>query len=168
MVATETITRLVDDMDGTTAEVEKFFSVDGTNYVLDLSAKNLSKFEAAIAPFVEKAGFDTGERPSSPHHRGGAGFKRRMYAGRPVKTVAPSAAATTKALNTAIRAWATENGIPVSDRGRIPETVIDAYHRRTRRTESVEAPTNGTTATGLPKVEDGVKRPQKRNGRRAA
>ncbi len=32
--------------------------------------------------------------------------------------------------NQAIRVWARKNGYEVSDRGRIPSEVVEAYHRR--------------------------------------
>lgn len=32
--------------------------------------------------------------------------------------------------NAAVRSWARQNGYTISDRGRIPATVVEAYHQR--------------------------------------
>jgi hypothetical protein len=47
-VATETITRLVDDLDGGTAERTVVFGWDGHRYEIDLSKKNITALEKAL------------------------------------------------------------------------------------------------------------------------
>ena len=46
---------LLDDIDGTEAESTLRFSIESTNYEIDLSEKNLEKFNEAVAEFVEVA-----------------------------------------------------------------------------------------------------------------
>ena len=57
---------------------------------------------------------------------------RKRGAGRPpgtaVKTPRPAAA--DREQNQAIREWARKQGMKVSDRGRIPAEVLDAYHKQ--------------------------------------
>jgi hypothetical protein len=54
-VATETITRLVDDLDGGTAERTIVFGWDGHTYEVDLSKKNITAFEKALKPYLTAA-----------------------------------------------------------------------------------------------------------------
>lgn len=99
---------LTDDIDGSEATQTVEFSVAGTAYTIDLNDANAAKFEAALAPYVDKADrVRTGRRPAST---------RRSSASR-------SASGATAE----IRAWARDNGFKISDRGRIPANVIAAY-----------------------------------------
>ena len=54
-MATETFTRLVDDMDGGKAERTVVFSWDGKGYEIDLSKKNIAALEKALKPYVTAA-----------------------------------------------------------------------------------------------------------------
>jgi hypothetical protein len=106
-VATETIVRLVDDLDGTNAERTVSFSVDGAGYEIDLSKKNIAALEKALKPFVESA------RTSGRSRRNGRGRARsRASSGMDLQ---------------AIRTWAREHGHTVADRGRIAEPIVEAY-----------------------------------------
>jgi hypothetical protein len=102
--------QLVDDLDGTVLEIGSgetvLFSLDGVAYEIDLSDENASALRDALAPFVSAAR-TVSRTPSS-----GASRPRRR---------------TGQQDYTAIRAWAKENGYKVSDRGRVPATVIAAY-----------------------------------------
>lgn len=101
---------LVDDIDGSTADRTVEFSLDSNSYEIDLSDANAEKLEAALAPFVEQARKVRGGRrkPGRPA-RGGQG---------PGSSDVPPQA---------VRAWAEQQGIKVSGRGRIPREVLDAY-----------------------------------------
>lgn len=101
---------LVDDLDGGTAEETVGFGVDGKNYEIDLSAANATKLRDALAEFVAAA------------RRAGTGRR----GGRP--SVATSRGVGDRQQSQAIREWAREQGMNVSDRGRIPADVLDAYH----------------------------------------
>ena len=54
-MATETFTRLVDDIDGSKAERTVVFSWDGKGYAIDLSKKNIAALEKALKPYVAAA-----------------------------------------------------------------------------------------------------------------
>jgi hypothetical protein len=104
--------RLVDDLDGEVADETVEFGVDGKNYEIDLSTANAKKLRDALAEFVAAA------RRAGGRRRGGG---------------APAAASRRPSIdreqNQAIREWARKRGMKVSDRGRIPAEVLEAYHK---------------------------------------
>jgi hypothetical protein len=108
-VATVTQVSLVDDLDGSVASTTVAFSLDRKQYQLDLSGENAKKLRDALAPFVASA-------------RRGKGGGRRSSGPKMTQT-----SATDSDRNAAIREWAREHGHKVSDRGRIPRLVLEAY-----------------------------------------
>ncbi len=107
-MARTTIVRLTDDIDGSTAVETVPFAVDGRSYEIDLSAEHAGNLRQSLAQFIAAAR-STGRGNASV----GTG---RVHPGR------PSAAG-----SSAVRAWAKENGVPVSGRGRIPADVLAHY-----------------------------------------
>ena len=112
-MAKQTIVTLVDDLDGGEAEEQVEFGVDGKSYEIDLSASNSKKLREALAPFVAAA------------RRAGAGGGRRRSTG----SAAAARPAVDREQNQAIREWAQQQGMKISERGRIPATVLEAYHQ---------------------------------------
>jgi len=106
--------RLVDDLDGSQAVETLEFSLAGRNYEIDLSEDNAKKLRDALAPFVNAARRVTARR--RPGSSAGASGSRTSVADREQ--------------NQAIREWARKRGMKVSDRGRIPVEVLEAYNRR--------------------------------------
>ncbi|HWM01137.1 MAG TPA: Lsr2 family protein [Actinophytocola sp.] len=98
---------LVDDVDGSAADENVSFSLEGRQYQLDLSKKNAAKLRDALAPFVASA-------------------RRAGGRGRSKMTQRPTA---DRERTTAIREWARQHGHKVADRGRIPADVIEAYEK---------------------------------------
>jgi hypothetical protein len=115
-VAKETITRLIDDLDGGEAAETVTFGLDGHSYEIDLSAKNATKLRNALAAFVESASRISGR--SGVASRGGRGG---------------STAVAEREQNQAIRAWAQRKGIEVAPRGRIKAEVVEQYQRSAGR-----------------------------------
>lgn len=114
-MAQKVMVTLVDDLDGSTAEETVEFGLDGASYQIDLSADNAGRLRQALADYVD-------------HARRSGGRKRtagRAPAGRPPRT-----ASADREQNQAIRDWARKQGLKVSDRGRIPTEVLDAYHKQ--------------------------------------
>ncbi|WP_431795256.1 histone-like nucleoid-structuring protein Lsr2 [Microbacterium enclense] len=109
-MATRHIAQLIDDLDGTVLEEgegkQVTFSIEGRSYEIDLSDANADKFYSALAPFVDAA-----------RSIGSAG---RQSTSRTLRAKSDLDLA-------AVREWARANGHTVSDRGRIPATIIDAY-----------------------------------------
>jgi hypothetical protein len=97
------------------------FALDGTNYEIDLTEKNAAELRDALSRYVQAArkvgrGSSSGGggrasgggRSRATGGGGGGGRMDREQAG-------------------AIREWARRNGHQVSDRGRIPSSVVEAY-----------------------------------------
>ncbi len=112
-MARQVITTLIDDLDGKPADRTVEFSLDGTNYTIDLSDANAGKLRKALDPYIAAG------------TRVGRGGSANRAAARPVAST--GRAGGDRDQNRAIREWATENGHQVSERGRIPQNVIDAY-----------------------------------------
>lgn len=105
--------RLVDDLDGGSADETIEFSIDNTNYEIDLTTTNADKLRAMLAAYVTAAS-KTAVRQCTG--RGAATGTLR------------SLATASREQNQAIRAWARKQGMQVSDRGRIPQSVINTFH----------------------------------------
>lgn len=109
-MAKQTIVQLIDDIDGGPADETVQFSIDGNGYEIDLNARNAAKLRDAIAPFVGGARRATRSGTSSY-----SAPRRRPVRGDREQTQA-------------IREWARSNGHKVGEKGRIPATVLEAYH----------------------------------------
>jgi hypothetical protein len=112
-MAKKVTVQLVDDLDGTPIPdgegATVVFSIDRRSYEIDLSDENQEKLRDALAPFID-AGRVVSSGSSSP--------RTRTSSSRPASNGHDL---------TAVRAWARENGHKVSDRGRVPATVLEAY-----------------------------------------
>jgi hypothetical protein len=105
------ITRaLEDDLDGGPADETVRFGLGSAEYEIDLSKKNAAAFRRKITPFIEHA------------RKAGRGPRRR-----------PGRTASSREHSSDIRAWAKDQGIAVSDRGRIPASVIAQYEAAAKR-----------------------------------
>ena len=95
----------IDDLDGrelAEGDHEQIrFTFDGKPRVIDLSAENAQAFRDDLARWMDAS------RPDG---------RKRAATSRPKRDTAT------------IRAWAQDNGYDVSDRGRIPAYVEDAFH----------------------------------------
>ena len=109
-MAKQTTVTLVDDLDGSEADEQVEFAMDGRSYEIDLSAANSARLREALAPFISAARRASGRRRSG----GSAGAAR---------------ASTDREQNQAIRDWAQQQGMKISERGRIPSNVLAAYHQ---------------------------------------
>ncbi|MFP1603018.1 histone-like nucleoid-structuring protein Lsr2 [Microbacterium sp. 2216-1] len=110
-MARRIVHQLVDDIDGTLLEVGEgetiHFSLNGTAYEIDLTAAHAEELRVALAPYIEagRRSSASGARASTPRRR-----------------------AARNSDSAAIRAWAKEQGHEVSERGRIPAEIVDAYN----------------------------------------
>jgi hypothetical protein len=102
-VSTRNEVRLIDDLDGSTAQHTLRFWFDDVPYVIDLSEANAARLRETIAPWIAAARVDAStQAPLSPRVRRAAELAK-------------------------IREWATENGLQVNARGPIPRVVVIAY-----------------------------------------
>jgi hypothetical protein len=104
-----TVTKLVDDIDGSDATDTLEFSWGGDNYTIDLNDVNADEFRTVMALYVSHA--------TKVRHEVKAPTKRS------------GAVRSTSELNE-IRSWARANGYEVASIGRIREEVITAYENR--------------------------------------
>ncbi len=99
-MATRTIHKLVDDLDGGAADETVSFGFQGTEYEIDLSTTNAQVLRKAVSDYVEHARKVRG--------------KGRATAFNQVDTAA-------------VRAWAQSHHLKVNARGRISADVLAKY-----------------------------------------
>lgn len=111
-MARRIVHQLVDDLDGTVLEVGEgetvLFSLDGTAYEIDLTDDNAAALRDALAPYVT-----AGRSVSTRSAPASAGRRQQKRTGQ--RDYAP------------VREWAAQNGYTVSERGRVPAAVLEAY-----------------------------------------
>lgn len=96
---------VTDDIDGSAGAGPVAFGYQNASYEIDLTPQNKARFEEALAPFIQAA-------RRSP---GGAAARR-------------AARTTAHRLDrAAIRTWARDQGIAISDRGRLSTEIINKY-----------------------------------------
>ena len=103
-MARTTVVTIVDDIDGSEGAETVTFSFGGQSYEVDLGTKNRDKFQKALQPFI-----DSGRHAGRP----GAARSARTRASR--------------GNSSAIRSWAAEQGLAVSERGRISASIVAQY-----------------------------------------
>jgi hypothetical protein len=100
---------LEDDLDGGPADETVRFGLGGTEYEIDLSTNNANVLRRQLAPFIEHA------------RKAGRGQRRR-----------PGRTTSSRERSADIRAWAKDQGITVSERGRISASVAEQYEAATQ------------------------------------
>ena len=99
---------LVDDVSVEGAQETVRFSLDGTEYEIDLTGQNAQALRSALAGYVDRG------------RKAGSG-------GRPA-TSSPSTDKASREQTRQIRRWAQDNGYNPSARGRITRSIVDAYN----------------------------------------
>ncbi len=97
---------LIDDLDGGPAEETVSFALDGTKYEIDLNTANAAQLREDLSKWAALA------RKVSTTSRG----RRSAVTARKGRSDA-----------SAIREWAREQGMEVSERGRVSQELRDAY-----------------------------------------
>jgi len=106
-VATQITVVLEDDLDGGPADETVRFGLDGVDYEIDLSKQHARAFRRELASFLIHA------------RRAGRGRRR------------PARSSSGRQRSSDIRAWAKDAGIQVSERGRVPASVVAQYQAAT-------------------------------------
>lgn len=104
-----TVIELISDISGEEASETVTFGFDGVDYEIDLTDTEAAGLRKSLQPFAG-AGRRTGGRRTT---RNAAAGDAGGAAGREERA--------------AIRAWATQQGLPAPDRGRIPATTVQAF-----------------------------------------
>lgn len=95
--------KVMDDVDGSPADANVQFSIDGGNYEMNLSKSNRNAFIRDLARFMAAA-----------RKTGGSGPKMHYQETKPDPR--------------AVREWARANGIHVPEGKRLPREIIDQFH----------------------------------------
>jgi hypothetical protein len=110
LMAQRIVTELTDDTNGKPADETVTFALDGREYEIDLTSKNAAALRKTFDVYVKSG--------------------RRLSGGRRARSSSASSSSSRSksSLDTkAVREWANKNGHQVSERGRIPSSVIEAY-----------------------------------------
>jgi len=122
---------ITDDLDGSPDAETVTFGLDGQNYEIDLGKKNLAKFRKSLQPFI-----DAGRRTALR------------------RTATPARGARSRTDNAAVRAWAAEQGLKVSERGRISADVVSKYDAADTKTGSPVGARQRTLTYAAARVRD--------------
>jgi hypothetical protein len=145
-VAQRVETRFVDDLDGTEAAETVTFTLEGREYEIDLSDRNASELRDSLATYIAAA-----------RRAGGARRSRTTAAAATPRADSGNA---DREHTAAIREWARQNGHQVSERGRIPNSVREAYQQRdqqpARKPAQQPEPTPGPQVVEAPKAKRGA------------
>ncbi|WP_162584024.1 histone-like nucleoid-structuring protein Lsr2 [Variovorax sp. PBS-H4] len=110
-MATHTSVQLIDDIDGSSEAAETIeFALDGAHFEIDLTQANADKLRKALTKYIDAGRrVKNTDRPTRRAVRG---------QGRSREEVAQ------------IRAWAVDAGYQIADRGRLSQSVLEAYDAR--------------------------------------
>ena len=92
---------ITDDIDGGEAHETIAFGLDGSSLEIDLNKLNAAQFRKTVAPYIEH--------------------------GRRVSRARAAPPAPDRGRSSDVREWAKQQGIKVSERGRIPASVVADY-----------------------------------------
>jgi hypothetical protein len=101
-MAQKVTVEMTDDLDGSQADTTVRFAVDGYAYEIDLSKRNAAAMRRTFDRYIEHA------RKAGRSTRRARGTRDRRH-------------------SSDVRAWAKARGIQVSERGRIPASVVSQY-----------------------------------------
>jgi hypothetical protein len=114
-MARRIVHQLVDDLDGSLLEVGEgetvLFSLDGVAYEIDLTDENAAALRGSLERYINAARTVSSARAASGAASSGGRRRRR----------------TGQQDYSQVREWAKKNGYQVSDRGRVPASVLEAY-----------------------------------------
>ncbi|MEA2346188.1 MAG: hypothetical protein QOF63_4357 [Thermoanaerobaculia bacterium] len=153
-MAQKVFVEMVDDLDGSVGEgvTTVGFALDGRSYEIDLNSGNAEKLRDSLAEFIAAG--------------------RRQRSGRTASRSQASASVDPAARERAhaIREWARGAGHDVSERGRIPAVVAEAYEAAQQATKKVVAKVTKAPAKTSAKapVKTAAKAPSKAPAKEAA
>jgi nucleoid-associated protein Lsr2 len=103
MMAQRVEVLLEDDIDGSPADETVRFAYNGTQYEIDLSSQNAEALRSTLGKYIEHA-----RKASAPPRQAHRAVRNSVD-------------------NSAVRAWAKAQGKEISERGRIPASVMKEY-----------------------------------------
>ena len=102
--------RLIDDLTGNEAQETVRFALDGTKYEIDLTTANADKLRSALSEYIENGRKTSSRRTSQSALR--SAMADQSHPGNTQQ----------------IRQWARQNGYNPSSKGRITQSILDAYY----------------------------------------
>lgn len=105
-MARKVVTTLEDDLDGSEASETVNFSVDGTEYEIDLNSEHASELREALSKYTNVARKTSSGRGRPSRKSSGSGTDAK-----------------------AIRLWALDQGLQVNTRGRIQADIVEKYQQ---------------------------------------
>jgi hypothetical protein len=118
-------TLIIDDLTGETGARTRTLRFDGVEYEIDLTDASFADLRTMLKPYLRAARSVSGS-PASSRARGASSGRASTSSSassgtrrRPNSTTAPDSAV--------IRAWARSVGMPVTERGRVPAHVREAW-----------------------------------------
>jgi Lsr2 len=122
-MAQRQVTVFTDDISGEELEDGETitFALDGVEYEIDLSGEHAEQLRDALDPYVQN-GRRIGGRSARSSRSSGSGSRRSSDSGSSSRESSGGGHDTR-----AIREWAQAHGHKVSERGRIPASVVEAY-----------------------------------------
>jgi len=114
-MSSRTIVTITDDLTAEGAQTVSF-GFEGTSYEIDLTEPNATELRSTLGRYIQHA---------------------RRVGGRPRRRVSRISSDGTNPK--AVRAWAAQNGIPVSGRGRIPADLLERYQAAQNRPAALKA-----------------------------
>lgn len=108
-MARTVVTHITDDLDGSKDAEEVRFSINGVEYTIDLAKKNRAALDKALQPYIDAASKVATRRKDSSRNKTSGNSRRDLRE---------------------VRQWAKEQGLEVSERGRVPASIIEAYDNR--------------------------------------
>lgn len=104
-MARKIVTILSDDLDGSEANETIHFSLNGTEYEIDLNDSHAAELRDALTRFTNVARKTSGGRGRLTRKSSGSGIDAK-----------------------AVRLWAIDQGMSVNTRGRIQADIVEKYH----------------------------------------
>lgn len=158
-MARQVITLMKDDLDGGEADQTVTFGLDNTIYTIDLSDKNAKELRSFLERYTV-AGQRAGRLSPTGAVYGNGGKQTGSTNGGPKLTgVNHPAFQANRELNQEIREWAAKNGYQTAERGRIPQHIVDAFHKGIPNTA---APSSLVDQDALPSMPE-IPEPEPRN-----
>lgn len=155
-MAQKVVVSLVSDLSGTEQSEDTTvgtvgFGLDGAGYELELTETEEERLRDLLAPYIAAARRQKRSTPTT------TGRSRRTTG-----ASAPGAAHSDREQARAMREWARRHGLSVSERGRVPDHIRDAYHRNdpTPVAAREETPRAGSGADAVDVAADQSERSQ--------
>ena len=132
------VVSLIDDLDGSEADVTIRFGYEGQEYEIDLNSVHAAEMRDKIGTYAEHA--------------------RTVRAQRTGR--APTRTAASRQHSAQMRAWAAEHGFSIKERGRVPVEVVQAYEDAQRGGEAPGEPRAETAAPARARRRSSTRRPR--------